>query len=77
MKFNCKKCRDDLHDDCLNPQTCLCFENNHEKPKISELEQQSNNSLIKITIDELKKSAKQGSKIFQVTKKGKNFQIGG
>jgi len=75
MKLNCKKCLKDLHDDCLNPQTCLCFENNHNKPKITELEQQANNNLNKITINELKKSARELRKIFQVTKKGKYFQL--
>lgn len=47
-------------DDCINPETCYCAENNHNKPKINELEQQTNKTLNEITIQELKESAKQG-----------------
>ena len=45
QKLNCAKCLKGFHDKCLNPETCLCFEDNHGEPKISFTfnEQQTNN----------------------------------
>jgi len=75
QKISCKKCMKDLHDECIDPNTCLCSENNHGKSKISELEQQANKALGEISVDVLKESSKKGSKYFQVNKKGKQFQL--
>ena len=75
MKLNCQNCMKGFCDDCIDPKTCLCAENNHDKPKISKLEQQASNILNKIPINKLKQSARQGRKIFQVSSKGKNFQL--
>ncbi len=61
----------DLHDECVNSETCLCAEG-HGK---MELEQQANNSLNKISLNELKESGRQGRRIFDVIKKGKQFKI--
>jgi len=75
QKLNCQNCMRDFCDDCINPKTCLCAGNNHNKPKITEIEQQFQKGLNKIPLDELKESARQGRRIFDVIKKGKQFKI--
>ncbi len=46
QKINCKKCLKDLHDECLDPNTCLCAESH------------SKFNLPNITLKELKESSK-------------------
>ena len=50
QKVNCKKCLKDLHDECLDPNTCLCAKSHYRL------------NLPEITLKELKESAKQMSK---------------
>lgn len=54
QKINCKKCMDGLHDECLDPEICLCAENNHDKPKITELEQAATKAVHDIPIQSLR-----------------------
>jgi len=50
QKVNCKKCLKDLHDECLDPNICLCAKSHYRL------------NLPTITLKELKESAKQMSK---------------
>jgi len=76
QKINCQKCLKDLHDECKNPDQCLCAENNHDKPKpLSEIEQQAAEQLKQISIQDIKKSAREGRIITTIQQNKKQIQI--
>ena len=36
QKLNCKKCLDGLHDECIDPESCLCAEVHNKEPKLEQ-----------------------------------------
>ncbi len=55
QKTNCEKCLKDLHDECKNPDNCLCAENEHGEP----LFKPSDEVMKLFTLKNLKKSARE------------------
>jgi len=74
QKFNCEKCMKDLHDECADPESCLCAETHNKAPT---LEQLATEQINKISIKDLKESAKEGrlSTTIQQNKKQIHIQI--
>ena len=74
QKLNCEKCMKDLHDECADPESCLCAETHNKAPT---LEQLATEQINKISIKELKESAREGrlSTTIQQNKKQIHIQI--